>query len=271
MQETRGEIPFNEKTRTGFQKVRENIALVIRPAVYLSHNLISRIGVVLTTTSTITLIITYAFQFLGYVPNPYTGILIFLILPAVFVAGLLLVPVGVYRQFRRERRLGLLPITYPTVDFSQREIRGTALFIAVMTAINVPIFAIVSYRSTVYMESVQFCGQTCHQVMEPEYTAYQRSPHARVACVDCHIGPGAPWFVRSKLSGSYQVLAVTFNLYPRPIPTPVRNLRPARCGSRHTPPAREASAGRRCIPAPLPGGRSGRRIGPTPCKRCCDN
>jgi nitrate/TMAO reductase-like tetraheme cytochrome c subunit len=78
------------------------------------------------------------------------------------------------------------------------------------------------------MDSVQFCGQTCHQVMQPEYTAYQRSPHARVACIECHIGPGAPWFVRSKISGSYQLLAVTFNLYPRPIPTPVHNLRPAR-------------------------------------------
>jgi hypothetical protein len=87
-----------------------------------------------------------------------------------------------------------------------------------MTAINVPIFAVASYRGTVYMESQQFCGLTCHQVMMPEYTAYLRSPHARVACVDCHIGPGAPWFVRSKLSGSYQVIAVTFNLYPRPCP-----------------------------------------------------
>jgi len=101
----------------------------------------------------------------------------------------------------------------------------------------VPIFAVASYRGTVYMETVQFCGQTCHQVMTPEYTAYQRSPHARVACVECHIGPGASWFVRSKLSGSYQVLAVSFNLYPRPIPTPVHSLRPAQytCEECHWP------------------------------------
>ena len=106
-----------------------------------------------------------------------------------------------------------------------------------MTALNVPLFAIATYRGTVYMDSVQFCGQTCHQVMQPEYTAYQRSPHARVACIECHIGPGAPWFVRSKISGSYQLLAVTFNLYPRPIPTPVHNLRPARetCEDCHWP------------------------------------
>ena len=47
-------------------------------------------------------------------------------------------------------------------------------------------------------------------------------------CVECHIGPGAPWFVRSKISGSYQVLAVTFDLHPRPIPVPIENLRPSR-------------------------------------------
>jgi hypothetical protein len=223
--------------RESARRLQEALGEFVRPIVYLSHNITSRTGVVLTTASAVTLLLTYAFQFLGYRPNPYSGILIFLILPGIFVTGLALIPLGIYRDFRRQRRLGILPVDYPTVDFRDRRLRQTALFVAVMTALNVPIFAIASYRGTVYMESVQFCGQTCHQVMIPEYTAYQRSPHARVACVDCHIGPGAPWFVRSKLSGSYQVLAVTFNLYPRPIPTPVHNLRPARetCEECHWP------------------------------------
>lgn len=229
--------PSGGTARVAPNTLWEVVASFIRPVVYLSANLISRTGVVLTSTSAITLLLTYAFQLYGYQPNPYMGILLFLILPGIFVAGLVLIPLGIYREFRKERRLGLLPVAYPVVDFSNRELRRTALFIAVMTAINVPIFAFASYRGTVYMDSVQFCGETCHQVMTPEYTAYKRSPHARVACVECHIGPGAPWFVRSKLSGSYQVLAVTFNLYPRPIPTPVRNLRPARetCEECHWP------------------------------------
>ncbi len=222
----------------GLRKVWDGLTHLSRPAIYLlSHNLISRLGVVVTTTAAVTLIIAYAFQAFGFSPNPYAGILIFLILPAFFVLGLVLIPIGILREFRRERRLGILPVEYPRVDFSLREVRRTALFVAVMTAINIPIFAMASYRGTVYMESVQFCGQTCHSVMEPEFTAYQRSPHSRVACVECHIGPGAPWFVRSKLSGSYQVVAVTFNLYPRPIPTPIANLRPARdtCEQCHWP------------------------------------
>jgi NapC/NirT cytochrome c family, N-terminal region len=78
------------------------------------------------------------------------------------------------------------------------------------------------------MDTANFCGTTGHVVMQPEYTTYQNSPHSRVACVDCHIGPGAGWFVRSKVSGLRQVFAVTFHTYPRPIPSPVENLRPAR-------------------------------------------
>lgn len=209
----------------------------VRPAVYLSQNLISRIGVVLTTTSGVTLVFSFIFVLFGYQPDPYAGILVFMILPAIFLLGLILIPIGIWRDYRRKGRMGQLPAEYPTVDLSHPGLRSTLTFVLVMTAINVPIFTVAAYKGTNFMESTKFCGQTCHKVMDPEYTAYQRSPHARVACVECHIGPGAPWFVRSKLSGSYQVLAVTFNLYPRPIPVPIHNLRPARetCEQCHWP------------------------------------
>jgi len=219
------------------QNVWRTLRGVIRPAFYLSQNLISRTGVILTTTSGIMLVFTFVLIFFGLRPDPYAGIVVFMILPAIFVLGLVLIPIGILRDFRRKGGRGELPAVYPRVDLSQPGIRTTLKFVAIMTAINLPLCALASYRGTVFMESTQFCGQTCHKVMDPEYTAYQRSPHARVACVNCHIGPGAPWFVRSKLSGSYQVLAVTFNLYPRPIPTPIHNLRPARetCEECHWP------------------------------------
>ena len=94
-----------------------------------------------------------------------------------------------------------------------------------------------TYSAVNYMDSVTFCGQTCHTVMQPEFMAYQNSPHSKVECVKCHIGPGAGWFVKSKLSGVGQVFAVLFNTYPRPIPTPVHDLRPARetCEACHWP------------------------------------
>jgi hypothetical protein len=103
--------------------------------------------------------------------------------------------------------------------------------------LNVLIFSFASYKGVSYMDSKEFCGLTCHTVMAPEYSAYENSPHSRVECVECHIGPGAGWFVRSKLSGLRQVLAVTFHTYSRPVPSPVKYLRPARdtCEQCHWP------------------------------------
>jgi hypothetical protein len=74
-------------------------------------------------------------------------------------------------------------------------------------------------------------------VMSPVYEASLDSPHSRVACVECHIGSGAGSFVRSKMSGMRQLLAVMFSNYERPIPTPVHNLRPAdeTCEQCHSP------------------------------------
>ena len=226
-----------EPIKSNSQGLFSRLRGLIRPAVYLSQNLIARTGVVLATTTGITLVFAFVLVLFGYQPDPYAGIVVFMILPPIFALGLVLIPIGIVRDLHKFRRLGTLPSAYPTVDFSNQGVRRTALFVAIMTAINIPIFAFATYRGTVFMESTQFCGQTCHSVMDPEYTAYQRSPHARVACVECHIGPGAPWFVRSKLSGSYQVLAVSFDLYPRPISTPIHNLRPARetCEQCHWP------------------------------------
>jgi hypothetical protein len=87
------------------------------------------------------------------------------------------------------------------------------------------------------METVAFCGTVCHTVMQPEHTAFQRSPHSKITCADCHIGAGADWFVKSKISGSWQLVSVALNLYPRPVTSPVHNLRPARetCEQCHWP------------------------------------
>jgi hypothetical protein len=123
------------------------------------------------------------------------------------------------------------------LSFRNPEFRRLVVFIAATTFANIVIASQLTYGAVTYMDSATFCGQTCHTVMQPEFTAYQNSPHSRVECTKCHIGPGASWFVRSKLSGVGQVFAVAFNTYPRPIPTPVHNLRPARdtCEGCHWP------------------------------------
>lgn len=217
---------------------RERITHWFRPAVYLGHNPVTLTGAVLTTSSALIMLWFWVFELVtGQHFHPYTGIVIFLILPGFFVAGLGLIPVGGWWRWRKLRAEKKLPDVYPKIDFHEPVLRRAFVLVVIFTFFNVAILGTASYRGVEYMDSVQFCGLTCHTVMAPEYTAYQDSPHARVGCVGCHIGPGAPWFVRSKLSGVRQVFAVTFNTYSTPIPSPVRELRPARetCEQCHWP------------------------------------
>ena len=123
------------------------------------------------------------------------------------------------------------------LDFSNPRRRRRLIFFLVAGVLEIILLAIGGYRLFGWMESPQFCGELCHTVMQPQYTVYQISPHAHVDCVACHVGPGAAWLVKSKLSGLPQIFAVIFNTYDRPIPSPVQNLRPARetCEECHWP------------------------------------
>ncbi|SPE32118.1 Cytochrome c family protein [Candidatus Sulfopaludibacter sp. SbA6] len=209
----------------------------LSPFIYLSNNWISLAGVVIVTTATIFWLFVLPITLRGETKSPYVGILSFLVLPVPFFAGLALVPLGIWLKRKREGRSGIYPPEFPPLTWHNAELRRLVYFVGAATVANIAIASQLSYGAVNYMDSVTFCGQTCHTVMQPEYTAYQNSPHSNVECVKCHIGPGAGWFVRSKLSGVGQVFAVTFNTYPRPIPTPVHNLRPARetCESCHWP------------------------------------
>jgi nitrate/TMAO reductase-like tetraheme cytochrome c subunit len=127
--------------------------------------------------------------------------------------------------------------SWPRIDLNDvTQRRATAIFLA-STIANLLIVLVAAFAGIEYMDSPQFCGQLCHEVMEPQWAGYQDSPHSRVVCVQCHIGPGASWFVKSKMSGLRQVYAVTFNTHSRPIPSPVTDLRPARdtCEQCHWP------------------------------------
>lgn len=207
------------------------------PLVYLCGNWISLAGVILVTTASVLWLVLLPVLVRGSVDNPYTGILLFLLLPGVFFAGLALIPLGIWLRWRKERHLGKYPSTFPAINIQNVAFRRLLFFVLATTVVNVVIAGQFTYSTVTYMESVEFCGKTCHSVMEPEYTAYQNSPHSRVECVSCHIGPGASWFVKSKLSGAYQVYSVIAKAYETPIPVPVHNLRPARetCETCHWP------------------------------------
>jgi nitrate/TMAO reductase-like tetraheme cytochrome c subunit len=218
--------------------LREKLPQWFRPAAHLSQNVLTMAGAVLTTSSAFTILGYWLFDLTtGGTNNPYLGVIFFLILPGIFAIGLALMPIGALWQRRKLRATGQLRNEYPKVDFSAPVFRHAAIWVVGLTALNAAILSVGTYRGVEYMDSASFCGQTCHTVMQPEFTAYQNSPHQRVGCVECHIGPGAGWFVKSKLSGLRQVYAVTFHTYDRPIPSPVQQLRPARetCEQCHWP------------------------------------
>ncbi|MBI5069723.1 MAG: NapC/NirT family cytochrome c [Deltaproteobacteria bacterium] len=200
---------------------------------------VSLAGAALATVSGVSVLSLFVASIVGFEGGPYLGMVAYVGLPSLLVVGLLLIPLGVVLERRRLVRLAALgqgekPL--PIIDFNRPRTRVLALAFLGLTTVNVLLLLAASYKGLELMDSPQFCG-SCHSVMDPETTAHRRSPHARVKCAECHIGPGASWFVKSKLSGSWQLVSVTLDLYPRPIPTPVHNLRPARdtCEQCHWP------------------------------------
>jgi len=200
------------------------------------RNWLSLSGLVVVVGSLFSFFLLLLLDTMAPFANPYVGILTYLVAPGFLLIGLLLAGLGAFLRRRQiVRTSGSSPAL--RIDLTRlRDRRMLALFLA-GSVLFLLITAIASYQTYHFTESVQFCGQACHSVMKPEFVNYTHSPHARVACAECHIGKGASWYVRSKLSGTYQVYATTFNKFPRPIPTPVKNLRPAQetCEECHWP------------------------------------
>src|SRR6266496_1866406 len=194
----------------------------------LYRNYISFIGAAITLASLVSVVLLFLIEITETTENPYLGILTYIILPAALIFGLAVITAGMALERRRRRRTSPDVIApYPKLDLNDPRARYTFLIFLILTLIFVSASAFGSYRAFEYTESVAFCGETCHTVMKPEFMAYQAGAHARVRCVDCHVGSGAGWYARSKLSGAYQLYSVTFNKFSRPITTPVHNLRPA--------------------------------------------
>jgi len=205
----------------------------------ITRSAVSIGGTALAVASLVLISSLFVMELIGFQGGPYLGILTFLILPMFFVIGLILIPIGAVLGRRKARRMpGGAGITLlPIFDLNVSKTRRWLLILLGATMLNVVVLASATYKGVEVMESVEFCGMACHSAMEPEHTAHQRSAHSRVKCAECHIGPGANWFVKSKLDGAWQLVAVALDLYPRPIPTPLHDLRPARetCEQCHWP------------------------------------
>jgi len=204
----------------------------------LARNKVTAFGALVAVITLMAIILMMVADALSEKSNPYFGIVLYMILPAALIFGLLLIPLGMCMTWRRRRRIHVDETTgWPVVDLNRSDHRNAMLVFLMGTIVFLLLSSFGVYKAYHYSESVEFCGRLCHTVMQPQYTAYQQSPHARVSCTACHVGYGADWYAKSKLSGAYQVYATLTDKFPRPIPTPIENLRPARetCEQCHWP------------------------------------
>jgi hypothetical protein len=217
-----------ESKRGGWKEAL--IALVWR-------NWITLFGASLTTVTFCTIVTFLLMGVAGIEQSPYVGILAFLILPGLFLVGLLLIPVGAYwgRRKRLRQSDSSRADEHLEIDFNSPRIRRMVVLVCALTVANLIVISTVSYKGAAYMETTEFCGQVCHVAMEPEYLAHMDSPHSQVACVKCHVGPGLPALMKAKLSGVRQVVGVATDHIERPIPAPVATMRAAEetCGECH--------------------------------------
>src|SRR5687768_3666015 len=194
----------------------------------LFRNYVSFAGAVIVAASLASIILLFLIEFTKAAENPYLGIVTYVILPSFLILGIVVIVVGMLVERRRRRLRPESEIAaYPKIDLNDPRQRRIAFSLVGASFIFIFMSAFGSYRAYEYSESVEFCGTTCHSVMKPEHVAFKAASHARIRCVDCHVGHGAESYARSKLNGARQLYSLAFNKYSRPISTPVHNMRPA--------------------------------------------
>jgi hypothetical protein len=200
-------------------------------------NWITLTGSVITTMAGMSILLYFIIDALAPSKNPYSSAFFVFALPALFVLGLLIIPVGLWID-RRRRKRAAAGESDPIVEAFEKALRDRTarkriLFLAVATTINLALLGFAGQQTIQYMDSPKFCGTSCHTVMQPEWHAYNRSPHSEVACVECHIGPGTGSYVKAKMNGVGQMWAMLTNSYHRPIATPVEHVRASKDTCEH--------------------------------------
>lgn len=191
------------------------------------NNWISAIGAVLGVGALFSFALLTWMDLTGSNNNPYLGIFTYIVAPGFLMAGIAIMIFGAWAQRRWAiKHAATMPDKW-RLDFTNPAQRRLLLLFGIGGVGFLLLSAFGSYQTYHYAESNQFCGQVCHSAMNPEFTTYQRGAHARVDCVQCHVGSGATAFIQAKLNGTRQLIGYTLDNYRRPIPTPVHNLRPA--------------------------------------------
>ncbi|HYJ92853.1 MAG TPA: NapC/NirT family cytochrome c [Pyrinomonadaceae bacterium] len=194
----------------------------------LFRNYISFCGFAIAAASLTSIALLILLEFYSTIDNPYTDLVTFIFVPSILGFGLFVAFAGALWERHQRRHIAPKDLKpFPILDLNDpRRRRSFFLFIVVAFGFLF-ISAFGSYRAYEYTESVTFCGQACHVPMKPEFTAYQASPHAKIRCVECHVGGGAEAYVKAKFNGMHQLWGVVSGHYNRPIESPVKNMREA--------------------------------------------
>ena len=204
----------------------------------LVRNWLSLAGLILAIGSFFAFVLLFAIDLMAKHGNPYMGILTYVVAPGFLFMGMSLIIGGVvlHRWHLRKGGPGAPPPRL-TIDLARPQDKKLLAGFLVGTPVFLLLTAFGSHRTYQVSESVQFCGQACHTPMKPEFVTYQNSPHARVACVECHVGPGAAYYFKAKINGVRMLHSTLVNSFERPIKTPIKNLRPAQetCEECHWP------------------------------------
>lgn len=193
------------------------------------RNWISFAGLAIATASLFAFAFLFAVDLFSHHANPYMGILAYVVAPGSFFLGVGLVIAGFCLELRQEHRAKPGTIAkMMVIDFSRARDRKVLGVFAFCCVVLLFVTALSSYQAYCYTESVQFCGQACHTSMDPQFTTYQKSPHAQVECVACHVGPGTDAYIRTKINGLRQLYHTVKNDVERPVLLTADHQRPAR-------------------------------------------
>ncbi|HLX60155.1 MAG TPA: NapC/NirT family cytochrome c [Planctomycetota bacterium] len=165
--------------------------------------------------------------------NPYAGIVIYMLLPALFWLSVAFSVVGMFFKWRRIKKH---PEEAAPTHKPKPIAKRTAAIAIIATFLWLIFSGFASYKSYHSTSTDQFCGTACH-IMKPEYTAFKHSQHDLVGCVQCHIGTEMTSAFEAKTNGIRQVWLMATKGYHTPIKTPLDRLRPDKstCGNCHHP------------------------------------
>ena len=181
--------------------------------VLLTSHWLSWFGLVLVITAASTWLFFLPAETHAHVENPYKGVVVYLILPFIGFAGIVLTVVGMVLGRRRIRTRLETEITD-----RRRALQRLIVFLVITIGANLVMGTQITYRAVTYMDTPQFCGAACH-AMKPQYLGHQDSNHASVECAECHIAPSAGGWIKAKMNGTRQLWQTITNTYPRPIPS----------------------------------------------------